>query len=203
MKKLFNDSAIRILVVTQNFCWELSGMASNMVILMDVERYDGSEGRMVEYPIADVLQMEGLASRSLQMADGQKLAPKCLLMCYTPRRDYFVKFLQEPLPVESDLAENLHDALNAEIVVGTVTSKQDAVDWMTWTFLYRRLSPNPNYYNLNGRTAQHINDFLSQLIEDTVEDLQTAKCVKVDEENEMDIEPVNFGKIAAFYGIQY
>ena len=172
-----------------------------MVILMDVERYDGAEGRMVEYPIADVLQMEGLACSSLQASDGQRLAPKCLLMCYTPRRDYFVKFLQEPLPVESDLAENLHDALNAEIVVGTVTSKQDAVDWMTWTFLYRRLAPNPNYYNLSGRSAQHINDFLSQLIEDTVEDLQNAKCVKVDEENEMDIEAVNFGKIAAFYGI--
>lgn len=90
---------------------------------MDVERYDGSEGRMVEYPIADVLQMEGLASKSLRTSDDQKLAPKCLLMCYTPRRDYFVKFLQEPLPVESDLAENLHDALNAEIVVGTITSK--------------------------------------------------------------------------------
>lgn len=44
---------------------------------------------------------------------------------------------------------------------------------------------------------------MSQLVEDTVEDLQNAKCVKVDEENEMDIEAVNFGKIAAFYGIQY
>lgn len=41
-----------------------------MVILMDVERYDGAEGRMVEYPIADVLQMEGLACSSLQAADG-------------------------------------------------------------------------------------------------------------------------------------
>ena len=146
-------------------------MQSHMVILMDVERYDGVEGRMVEYPIADVLQMEGLANMSLPTAEGKKLAPKCLLMCYTPRRDYFVKFLQEALPVESDLASNLHDCLNAEIVVETVTSKQDAVDWMTWTFLYRRLAPNPNYYNLSGRTAQHINDFLSQLIEETVEDL--------------------------------
>ena len=72
---------------------------------------------------------------------------------------------------------------------------------MTWTFLYRRIGPNPNYYNLGGRSAQHINDFLSQLIEDTVEDLANAMCVKVDEENEMDLEPVNFGKIAAFYGI--
>jgi len=153
MKKLFKAGAIKLLVVTQGFSWELIGLQSNMVVLMDVERYDGSEGRMVEYPMADVLQMEGLANRALETPDGQHLAPKCLLMCYTPRRDYFVKFLQEPLPVESDLAENLHDALNAEIVVGTIESKQDAVDWMTWTFLYRRLAPNPNYYNLSGRTA--------------------------------------------------
>jgi len=40
-------------------------------------------------------------------------------------------------------------------------------------------------------------------VEDTVEDLQNARCVKVDEENEVDLEPVNFGKIAAFYGISY
>ena len=37
---------------------------------MDVEKYDGSEGRMVEYPIADVLQMEGLANKSLKASDG-------------------------------------------------------------------------------------------------------------------------------------
>ena len=33
--------------------------------------------------------------------------------------------------------------------------------------------------------------------------MQTARCVKVDEDNEVDLEPVNFGKIAAFYGISY
>lgn len=93
MKKLFKEGAIRILIVTQNFCWELIGLSSNMVILMDVEKYDGAEGRMIEYPMADVLQMEGLATKSLVTNDGQRLAPKCLLMCYTPRRDYFVKFL--------------------------------------------------------------------------------------------------------------
>ena len=54
-------------------------MKSHMVILMDVDKYDGAEGRMVEYQIADVLQMEGLASLPLLTKTGRRLAPKCCL----------------------------------------------------------------------------------------------------------------------------
>jgi len=61
--------------------------------------------------------------------------------------------------------------LNADIVAGMIENKQDAVDWITWNFMYRRISQNPNYYNLTGKTGQHINDHLSELIETTVEDL--------------------------------
>jgi pre-mRNA-splicing helicase BRR2 len=50
--------------------------------------------------------------------------------------------------------------------VGTITNKQEAVDWLTYTFFYRRLPQNPNYYNMMGRSHRHIRDHLSELVED-------------------------------------
>ena len=42
---------------------------------MDVERFEGTERRMIEYPIPDVLQMQGLACLTIETAEGKRLAP--------------------------------------------------------------------------------------------------------------------------------
>lgn len=42
----------------------------------------------------------------------------------------------------------LEDHLNAEIVAGTIGDLQEAVDYLTWTYFFRRLLLNPTYYNL-------------------------------------------------------
>lgn len=46
---------------------------------------------------------------------------------------------------------------------------------MTWTFLYRRLTQNPNYYNLQGVSHRHLSDYLSELVETTLNDLNQSK----------------------------
>jgi len=109
-----------------------------MVIIMGVQTFDGQEHRYVDYAIADVLQMMGRACRP-----GVDASSRCVLMCQQTRKDFFKKFLNEALPVESSLPGYLHDHFNAEIVAQTIENKQDAVDWCTWTWFYRRLMQNP------------------------------------------------------------
>lgn len=61
----------------------------------------------------------------------------CVVLTNPSQREHYRKFLGEPLPVESHLDHVLADQLNAEIVAKVIETKQDALDYMTWTLFYR------------------------------------------------------------------
>ena len=83
----------------------------------------------------------------------------------------------------------------------TIENKQDAVDYLTWTLMYRRMTQNPNYYKLQGVSHRHLSDHLSELVETTLADLEHSKCISV--EDDIDVAPINLGMIAAYYYINY
>ena len=76
----------------------------------------------------------------------------------------------------------LPDHLNAEIVAGTIGSKQEAMDYLTWTYLFRRLMMNPTYYDLEEVDHDSVNVFLSNLVENAVSELEESYCVEVEDE---------------------
>ncbi|XP_062161026.1 DExH-box ATP-dependent RNA helicase DExH12-like [Alnus glutinosa] len=195
VSQLFEAGWIQVCVMSSSMCWGLS-LSAHLVVVMGTQYYDGRENSHTDYPVTDLLQMMGHASRPLLDNSG-----KCVILCHAPRKEYYKKFLYEAFPVESHLHHFLHDNLNAEVVAGIIENKQNAVDYLTWTFMYRRLTQNPNYYNLQGVSHRHLSDHLSELVENTLSDLEASKCVGI--EDDMDLSPSNLGLIASYYYISY
>ncbi|GLT74036.1 hypothetical protein SLA2020_458570 [Shorea laevis] len=125
---------------------------------------------------------------------------KCVILCRVPHKEDYKRFLHEAFPVASHL-HYFYDNFNAEVIAGVIENKQDAVDYLTWTFMYRRLTQNPIYYNLQGVSHRHLSDHLSELVENTLSDLESSKCIAI--EDDMDVSPLNLGMIASYYYISY
>lgn len=197
---------------------------------MGVQFFEGKEHRYIDYPVMDVLQMMGSACRPRE--DERS---RCVLMCQQTKKDFYKKFLAEGLPIESHLPSMLHDYFLAEIAVKTIENKQDAMvclsllnwlkyklllllqDILTWTYFYRRMTQNPNYYNLHNVSHQHLSEHLSELVETTLSDLMNSKCIGIGwsilfrvetsllissvEDESDEVSPLNLGMIAAYYNI--
>lgn len=140
--------------------------------------------------------MIGLASRAGKYPSG-----KAVVMTHISKKAYLNKFLFEPLPIESTLHDNLADALNAAVVSHTVNSMQDAVEWLTWFFFYRRLPQNPNYYSLAGVSDEQLSEFVSVLTENTVDELMKAGLVEQHEDGSLS--SLNLGILSTHLFINY
>ena len=210
--KMYQKRWIQVLLASREMCWGIydpdtgDSINAHLSVIMNTQYYDGREHRYVDYTLAEVLKMCGKACKGdyadVHTADANEGAARVLLLCPQQKKEFYKKFLYEGLPVESHLDHYLHDHFNAEVVTRTIESKQDAVDYITWTYFYRRLAQNPNYYNLGGITHHHLSDHLSELVENTLNDLAGSKCIAIDE-NEADVSPLNLGMIAAYYYIHY
>ncbi|KAK2626709.1 hypothetical protein QTJ16_003884 [Diplocarpon rosae] len=196
VKHLYHKGAIQVLVASRDVCWELDCTA-HLVIVMGTQYYEGREHRYVDYPLSEVLQMFGKASRPLE----DKLS-RGVLMVPAVKREYYKKFLNEALPIESHLQVYLHDAFVSEISTKMIESADDAINWTTFTYFYRRLLANPSYYSLMDTSHDGLSAHLSELVETTLKDLAETKIIDLDEDDDS-VTPLNPAMIAAYYNISY
>lgn len=73
----------------------------------------------------DVLQMLGRAGRPQYDKKGEGL-----LLTSHSELQYYLSLMNQQLPIESQFVTRLADNLNAEIVLGTIQSAKDAVQWL-------------------------------------------------------------------------
>ncbi|KAG7292219.1 hypothetical protein NEMBOFW57_002254 [Staphylotrichum longicolle] len=196
VKHLYNNGAIQVLIASRDVCWELDCTA-HLVIVMGTQYFEGREHRYVDYPLSEVLQMFGKAVQPSK--DGRS---RGVLMLPAVKREYYKKFLNEALPVESHLQNFLHDAFVTEISTKMIESGEDAINWATFTYFYRRLLANPSYYGLTDPTHEGLSQYLSDMVEVTLKELSDAKIVDMDEDDGT-VAPQNAAMIAAYYNISY
>ncbi|KAG7006014.1 pre-mRNA-splicing factor brr2 [Physcia stellaris] len=193
---LYSRGALQVMVASRDVCWEIDCTA-HLVVVMGTQFYEGREHRYIDYPISEILQMFGKASRPLE-----DKTSRGLLMVPAVKREYYKKFLNEALPIESHLQVYLHDAFVSEISTKIIGSTQDAVDWATYTYFYRRLLANPSFYGLTDTSHEGLSTHLSELVENTLKDLSEAKIIELDEEDDT-VTPLNAAMIAAYYNVSF
>ena len=96
--------------------------------------YSPDKGRWIELGALDVLQMLGRAGRPQYDKAGVGI-----LITSHAELQYYLSVLNQQLPIESQLVAKLVDNLNAEVVLGTVQTAKEAVDWLKYTYLYVRM----------------------------------------------------------------
>lgn len=183
VEELFVGGKIQVLVCTSTLAWGVN-FPAHLVIIKGTEYFDGKLSRYVDFPITDVLQMMGRAGRPQFDTHGV-----AVIMVAEAKKNFYRKFLYEPFPVESHLHDVLHDHLNAEIAGGTIKCLGDAMDYLTWTYFFRRLVQNPAYYMLEDTAPEAVERHMHDLVASALNELADNGCIEIGEEGE-DVLPV-------------
>lgn len=197
VEELFLNRKIQVLIATATLAWGVN-LPAHLVIVKGTEYYDGKLKRYVDMPITDVLQMMGRAGRPQFGTEGI-----AVVLVHDVKKNFYKKFLYDPFPVESSLLNVLPDHVNAEIVAGTVQTKQSILDYFTWTYCFRRLLRNPSYYELASIEPNDVNRFLSSLMESVLKILEDAGCITFDPDDVHSVYATSMGRISSYYYLTY
>ncbi|KAK9771279.1 putative Helicase mug81 [Seiridium cardinale] len=202
-EELFLNNKIQILVATSTLAWGVN-LPAHLVVVKGTQYYDAKIEGYKDMDLTDVLQMLGRAGRP--QFDNSGVAR---IFTQDAKKDFYKHFLHTGFPVESSLHTVLDNHLCAEVSAETVISKQDALDYLTWTFFFRRLHKNPSYYGLeisaeehNSIAAQQLaNDYMIEMVNKSLEELAKSNCVEIFPNG--DVDPTPMGKIMSYYYLSH
>ncbi|OII78238.1 SEC63 domain-containing protein [Cryptosporidium andersoni] len=213
----YKKGVITVLIATENFKWKLN-VQFTTVIIMDTQRFDDdilvskNLRRIINYSAIDI---SCIVARCIKPKLGD--IGNIILLCPSSKKLYYEYILNNAIPLESYLEDGIIDSINTEIALKVIKSRQDSIDWITWTFFYRRLSKNPTYYGLLDCSPRYISEYLSEVLENVLVALASAQCITLSgEESEYDddsvkkdksitsdlIIPLNLSLIPAYYSLK-
>ncbi|RKP34950.1 Sec63 Brl domain-containing protein, partial [Dimargaris cristalligena] len=199
VEKLFAEGLVRVLCCTATLAWGVN-LPAYAVIIKGTQVYDAEKGKFTDLSILDVLQIFGRAGRPQYESQGVGH-----ILTTHDRLAHYVGAITQQHPIESCFARNLADNLNAEVALGTVTNVDEAVVWLSYTFLYVRMRKNPLAYGMS--LAEVLQDPLLgkrrvDLVTQSAKLLHRLQMVLFHSETGY-LAPKDLGRIASAYYIQH
>jgi activating signal cointegrator complex subunit 3 len=150
--------------------------------------------------ILDVLQIFGRAGRPQFDTNGLGI-----ILTTHEKLQHYLSLLTRQNPIESQFISHLTDNLNAEIVLGTVSTVSEACSWLRYTYLNVRMHQSPITYGINAHMKTmdpHLNSFQRDLIIKAAQELDKAHMIRFEEKNEY-LFATDLGRTASHYYINY
>ena len=175
VSSLYEDKIIQVIIISYKMRWYKNFSCQN-VFICDTVYYDENNDCYLDYYIPDILQMVGRAHQKnidpFGINENSLLNNKCFIMMPASKKEFIKKFLNEPYPLETSINVYLENHFYTDIKNKIINSKQKCVDWLTWSFFYKRLMKNPNYYELKGKSNQHLYEYISEMVENKLGELE-------------------------------
>ncbi|WVO18470.1 hypothetical protein L204_106187 [Cryptococcus depauperatus] len=199
MEKMFGDGCINVLCCTSTLAWGVN-LPAHAVIIKGTQVYDNDKGAFMDLSVLDVLQIFGRAGRPGYATKGVGY------ICTThDKLDHYIKSVMSQTPIESKFIPGMTDSLNAEISLGTIANVHEAMQWLSYTYLFVRMKRNPWVYGMTYDVTvddPQLGNKRNELIIQAARLLQKAKMVRYDDlTNTFTI--TDLGRIAAKYYLNF
>ena len=199
VERNFARGHIRVLVCTATLAWGVN-LPAHAVVIKGTQFYDAQKSSFVDIGILDVLQIFGRAGRPQYDTFGE-----AYIITTHNKLSHYLNLLTRQTPIESQYVESLTDHLNAEIVLGTVNSIDEAIQWLSYTYLLIRMKANPLAYGVNYTEYMKDPDLINnrrELIVHAAKQLDDAKMTRYFESTGY-LYPTDLGRTASHYYINY
>lgn len=199
VERFFEKGLLKVLCCTATLAWGVN-LPAYAVLIKGTQLYNAEKGAFVDLSILDVLQIFGRAGRP-QFEDR---GVGYILTSHDKLNHYLSQITQQH-PIESSFSKHLINNLNAEISLGTITNMDEAIKWLSYTYMYVRMKKNPFNYGLDWEILSSdplLAGRRSELLSIAANKLHKAQMIVYDHRTGY-LTAKDLGRIASNYYIDY
>ncbi|VDK53455.1 unnamed protein product, partial [Anisakis simplex] len=199
IEKLFASGHIKILFCTATLAWGVN-LPAHAVVIRGTDVFDAQKGAFTDIGVLDVQQIFGRAGRPQYESSGHGV-----IITWQKKIDKYLNMLIRQTPIESQFMAHIHDNLNAEIALGTVSNINEAVEWLSYSYYSIRSKLNPLAYGIPYNQLENdpeLKDYLTKIMNEAAEKLDMNQMIRFDSVNGF-VNATDLGRIASHYYVKF